>query len=277
LKQDWFFPSNNPNTFVIFHVGNGLTSDYQSLQTQFQRRLSGGLTALGSYTWSHCSDYGSKNASLGWLRADCDFDVRNNFSGALSYDLPNIGHGRLANALWHNWGFDNRFTARTAFPVNLVGFGIVQPNGKLVNNGLDFIPDQPVLIHGANCASIMQAAGAIAPNQGCPGGFAINPNAFTPASDQGQTPRNFLRLFGAWQMDIAVRREFPIHESVKLQFRAEAFNVFNHPNFGAVDSAFGDSTFGLITGTLSQSLGVLNPLYQMGGPRSMQFALKLVF
>ena len=80
-------------------------------------------------------------------------------------------------------------------------------------------------------------------------------------------------------MDLAVRREFPIHENLKLQFRAEAFNIFNHPNFGSINPNFGTAptTFGQATGTLANSLGVLSPLYQMGGPRSMQFALKLVF
>ncbi len=86
-----------------------------------------------------------------------------------------------------------------------------------------------------------------------------------------------MRGFGAWQMDLAVRRDFPIYESLKLQFRAEAFNIFNHPNFGYIDSRFGSRTFGQATSTLANSLGVLSPLYQMGGPRSMQFALKLVF
>ena len=76
-------------------------------------------------------------------------------------------------------------------------------------------------------------------------------------------------------MDLAVRREFPIYENLKLQFRAEAFNVFNHPNFGRIST--GGSNFGQATATLASSLGVLSPLYQMGGPRSMQFALKLVF
>jgi hypothetical protein len=78
-------------------------------------------------------------------------------------------------------------------------------------------------------------------------------------------------------MDLAVRREFRIYENLRLQFRAEAFNVFNHPNFGFVNPNFGQSTFGQATATLANSLGVLSPLYQMGGPRSMQFALKLVF
>ena len=87
-------------------------------------------------------------------------------------------------------------------------------------------------------------------------------------------------------MDLAVRREFPIYENLRLQFRAETFNVFNHPNFGQINAFCGGTSgipgctnpqFGQATGTLANSLGVLSPLYQMGGPRSMQFALKLVF
>jgi hypothetical protein len=84
-------------------------------------------------------------------------------------------------------------------------------------------------------------------------------------------------------MDLAVRREFPIYERLKLQFRAEAFNLFNHPNFGTINSTYCSPaagpgcTFGQAQATLAQSLGTLSPLYQMGGSRSMQFALKLVF
>jgi hypothetical protein len=78
-------------------------------------------------------------------------------------------------------------------------------------------------------------------------------------------------------MDIAVRRDFMLREGLNLQFRAEAFNIFNHPNFGTIDPNFGSHTFGQATSTLANSLGVLSPLYQMGGSRSMQFALKLVF
>jgi hypothetical protein len=76
---------------------------------------------------------------------------------------------------------------------------------------------------------------------------------------------------------MAIRREFPIHERLNLQFRAEAFNIFNHPNFGMINGQLGQSTFGQATATLANSLFGRNPLYQMGGPRSMQFALKLIF
>jgi hypothetical protein len=78
-------------------------------------------------------------------------------------------------------------------------------------------------------------------------------------------------------MDLAVRREFPVFERVRLQFRAEAFNVFNHPNFGQINSVYGQNTFGQATATLANSPGVLSPLYQMGGARSLQLALKLTF
>jgi hypothetical protein len=106
------------------------------------------------------------------------------------------------------------------------------------------------------------------------------------ASRQGNLPRNALRGFGATQWDFAVHREFLIHESLKLQFRAEMFNVLNHPNFGQplgdLSGALGQ--FGQSFQMLGQSLsggnlgsGAFDPLYQLGGPRSIQFGLKLSF
>jgi hypothetical protein len=59
--------------------------------------------------------------------------------------------------------------------------------------------------------------------------------------------------------------------------RAEAFNVLNHPNFGSVNTSLTSSTFGQATNMLGSQLGGLSALYQIGGPRSFQFALKLMF
>ena len=78
-------------------------------------------------------------------------------------------------------------------------------------------------------------------------------------------------------MDLAVRRDFPINEELRLQLRAEAFNIFNHPNFGSINTNLGQPTFGQASSTLANSLGVMSPLNQMGGPRSLQFAIKFVF
>jgi len=281
LRNNSVIPTDNPilgtgGNFYFFD--NGLTSDYDALQVQFRRRLSRGLTALASYTWSHCMDYGSQNLVYGdYQRGNCDFDVRHNLSTAFSYDLPHVGQNGFVDAVLHHWGLDDRFTARTGFPVTLNGSTAVNPaTGQLFNEGLNFVHGQPVYLYGPQCASVYAALyGNTLP---CPGGRAINPNAFASVnSGYGDAPRNFARGFGAWQMDLAVRREFPIHERLKLQFRAEAFNIFNHTNLGAINSNLGQNTFGQATASLASSLGVLSPLYQMGGPRSMQFALKAVF
>jgi hypothetical protein len=281
LKDEEYSGSavGNPNASTIVLYANGLTSDYNALQVQFRRRLSEGLTALGSYTWSHCIDYGSQDLFLAYQRGDCDFDVRQNLSAAFSYDTPNLKRNEFLKAIFDHWGLDDRFSARTGFPVTLSGNQMFDPTtGQQFYGGLNLVPGQPIYFYGANCASVLQGLGDLPAGRECPGGRAINPNAFTaPSSGLGDAPRNFVRGFGAWQMDLAVRRDFPIRDRLKLQFRAEAFNVFNHPNFGYINSNFGQSTFGQATATLASSLGVLSPLYQMGGPRSMQFALKLLF
>jgi len=257
----------NPNFGTVTFSQNGLTSSYNALEAQFQRRLAEGLQALLSYTWSHSIDFGSQNSALPYTRGNSDFDVRHSFSAAVSYDLPNACSAKFCVLLNH-WGLDDRFTARTAFPVNLAGTNHFDPGtGKLVPGQLNTVPDVPVYLYGRQF----------------PGDREINPDAFSPAppGQAGDSPRNFARGFGTWQMDFALRRELPIHERLKVQFRAEAFNVFNHPNFGFINTAYCPAgpgcTFGQATSTLAQSLGVLSPLYQVGGPRSMQFALKLKF
>jgi hypothetical protein len=95
--------------------------------------------------------------------------------------------------------------------------------------------------------------------------------------DIGNAPRNFVRGFGATQLNVAVRREFHLRDSISLQFRAEAFNIFNHPNFGYVDPTYTDALFGQATKMLNSSLGTMAAQYQQGGARSMQFAAKVHF
>jgi Carboxypeptidase regulatory-like domain/TonB dependent receptor len=278
LQSNFIQPTDNPSLGFYYYIENGGSSDYNSMQAQFQRRLSAGLTGIASYTWSHCFDDGSSNIAIGYQRGNCDFDVRNNFSGAVSYTPPPIGHNTFVGGIVNHWGADSRFTARTGFPVTLAGQQLLYPNGQLYDAGLDVVPGQPIYLYGANCASTLLGLGDLQAGQTCPGGRAINPNAFNLAnSGLGDAPRNFVRGFGALQLDTAIRREFPLTEQLKLQFRAEAFNVLNHPNFGSINGGYGQVNFGQATATLANSLGVLSPLYQMGGPRSMQFSLRLAF
>ena len=275
----------NPDFATVVFTNNGLTSDYDALELQYQRRLAHGLQALASYTFGHSIDFGSQNYSLPYTRGNSDFDVRHNFSSAFSYDLPHPIGSKLGRAVFAGWGVDDRFTARTGFPVTLNGNPVFDPaTGKEFNAGLNLVPGQPVYIYGSPCAQIYGNG------LNCPGGRALNPAAFDPPSGDslGNAPRNFTRGFGAWQMDIALRREFSVYERLKIQFRAEAFNVFNHPSFGTINPFYCSPdptspnyspgcTFGQATATLANSLGGLSSLYQMGGPRSMQFALHLTF
>ena len=100
---------------------------------------------------------------------------------------------------------------------------------------------------------------------------------------QGTLGRNALSGFGATQADFTLRRQFPITERVGLQARADFFNIFNHPNFAPPVNYMTSPLFGQATQMLGASLGSggqnggLNPLYQIGGPRSVQLALKLIF
>jgi hypothetical protein len=129
-------------------------------------------------------------------------------------------------------------------------------------------------------------------DRGLPGGKKINPAAFTmPPLDangavvrQGTAGRNVARGFPLRQMDFAIRREFPLRERLRLQFRAEFFNVFNTPNFGVPVNTINNGLFGQATSTFNSKLNStnyysanVNQLYEEGGPRSIQFALKLLF
>ena len=111
----------------------------------------------------------------------------------------------------------------------------------------------------------------------------VGPFCPPPTGQQGDFGRTVLRGFGAFQADFAVQRRFPITERVNLLFQGEFFNIFNHPNFGPPIGDLTSSQFGYSTATLASSLGSgggnggLNPLYQIGGPRSIQLALKLQF
>jgi hypothetical protein len=255
----------NPDFSDVRYLQPGVTSNYQALQVQFQRSVSRGLQALASYTWSHSLDYGSTDASKPSVRGNSDFDVRDNAQIGASWDLPerNDYPAFLGYAL-KGWGIDGRFSARTAFPITLAGNNLIDPStGNQYYGNVNVVPGEPIYVHGSQY----------------PGGRAINPQAFVlpVPGDPGNAARNFVRGFGAVQVNAAMRRQFHVTEAVTLQFRAEAFNLTNHPNFGYVDPTLGDPTFGQATMMLNSSLGTVAPQYQQGGPRSMQFSLRVSF
>lgn len=296
LIQTAFISAPNGNIQTADLVLNAATSDYDALQLQFQRRLWRGLQTLASYTWSHSIDTASAGSALGnggnalvpsaiasANRGPSDFDIRNAFSAGVTYDVPAPKVNATTNAILGGWSLQSVIQARSAPPVNVYYSSYGQLSDGFVTSARpDLVSGQPLYLR--------------APQY--PGGMAFNPSAFTgPPTDpntglplrQGDLPRNALRGFGATQWDFAVHRDFPIHESLRLQFRAEMFNLLNHPNFGPpIGDLYSPQSvnpfFGLSTAMLGTSLGGGNfggggfdPLYQIGGPRSIEFALKLIF
>jgi hypothetical protein len=279
----------NANYAAADLVGNAGTSSYNALQAQFQRRLSKGLQTLLSYTWSHSIDDGSYGAytngtfaNINVNKGDSDYDVRNTFSGALTYEVPVPSRNAFVKAIMGGWSSENIIQVHSAPPINVVDagfFALTRQNSSIVVTP-DVVAGQRLYLYGPQY----------------PGGKALNPGAFTsPPVDpttgnpqrQGDLGRNSLRGFGLTQWDFAIHRDFALREKLKLQFRAEMFNVLNHPNFGPFDTNFGinDPNFGKSTAMLGQTLqtqgvignGGLSPLYQLGGPRDIQLALKLSF
>jgi hypothetical protein len=152
-------------------------------------------------------------------------------------------------------------------PVDLIGYeSIGGGSGLQVTYHPNRVPGFPIYVQDNSVSS----------------GRRINPVFTTAYSDgvpvEGNSGRNSARAYNAVEANLAVQRDFPFHDRFGLLFRIEAFNVLNHPIYGAVyNELAAGNLFGTTSGTLNNELGGLNPLYQTGGPRSLQAALKLHF
>jgi hypothetical protein len=254
------YQSINPKVPRLAIVGNQASSTYHAMQVQFQRRLSRGVQALTSYSWSHAIDAMSdEGASTLPLKASADFDYRHVLSQAISYDLPApFARAKLAH-VFQQWSLDTLLKLQSAAPVDLSTVtGTINGQNTVVRP--DLVLGQPIYLTDPNV----------------PAGRRLNPGAFlrAPNGRQGTLGRNAVRAFPLSQLDISLRRQFQLVEGVRLSIRADAFNVLNHPNFGPPSNpatSTGQASF------MASSRSLLNPLYSVGGPRSMQLSLKVQF
>jgi hypothetical protein len=286
LRQEEFNSSPPlPSTFQeVELVTNRGYSNYNALQTSFQRRASNGLEVLGSYTLAHSLDNGSSDqafniptqfVSPNTNYGPSNFDIRHTGTVAVEYKLPAPGCAHLCNVLFRGWGVNTFLTARSSPPVDVtvsrflsIGFYSFRPN---------LLPGMPFYIDDSSA----------------PGGRRFNPGAVVvpQAPIQGDLGRNAFRAFPLVQADASVRRDFHLTERIRLEGRVEAFNVLNHPNFSPPSGSLGfqfapgqisrNPNFGISQSLLNTGLqdgfSGFNPLYQVGGPRSLQLALKLEF
>ncbi|HTZ49940.1 MAG TPA: TonB-dependent receptor [Verrucomicrobiae bacterium] len=271
-----FNPNGDPQ---VYATRNADWSHYSALQVQFQRRMYKGLQVLASYTLAHSEDTGSsdicqctfsnsvQNINVGADYGPSDFDIRNAFAAAVSYEFPAPKFdSAVANAFLRGWAVYGVWHVNSAPPFNVVAEVQGSPFGYYSTRP-NIVPGQPFYL----------------PDASNPGGRILNSAAFAipVPGEQGNLPRNYFRAFPTDQTDLAISRRFALSERVSLFFRVEYFNLFNHPMFAPPPDGFNNyingSGFGQITATQNEYFGGLNPLYGIGGPRSGQFTLKLQF
>ncbi len=248
-----------------------INSSYNALQVSARRRLSGGLTFLAAYTFSRAIDFGSvstgnlSNVStsgaqkspqniydMGAERGLSDLHRAHQFNTAFRWALP-IGSERrvaagsspIVNSIISNWevsGIVTLLSGRPFTPQYAAG---------------DFATQRPDLVSN--------------PYAGVPAGLWFNPGAFaepvaTPArpSLYGNAGRNILIGPAFRNLDMALMRAFRLHEGIALQLRAEAFNLFNHPNYQLPVFLLDQSNVGRVTATANNA-------------REWQLAARLMF
>lgn len=274
LRQEALFKPNSNFSGEVQLTQNDAYSNYNALQLQYRRPLAGRLQALLNYTWSHSLDNASNDVLLGLSNtvvisaandyASSDFDVRHSFSGALTYSVPVVGHPGPVAAITKDWSIDTVVVARSGFPFNAFLTSTSPDPGGLATSRPDVVPGQPFWIQ----------------NSGVGGGKSLNLAAFSVPSTrrQGTEGRNDIPGFGFTQVDLSIARAFSFTERLRLQFRTDAFNVLNHPNFTNPVGRLKSSAINLSSAQmLNNGLGGLNPLFQEGGPRSLQLSLRLSF
>jgi Carboxypeptidase regulatory-like domain/TonB dependent receptor len=273
LRQQADYKPNPDFSSAFLLTDNSARSDYNALQLQYRVSLSSSLQALLNYTYGHSLDNSSNDIVAGPSDsvipgagdyASSDFDVRQSFSGALTATLPTAHGTKMLRALSEGWSVAGVAVARSGFPFNAKDLGLSAVTGGYIYTRPDRVPGQPVWIQDSQAG----------------GGKSLNPSAFSIPTivRQGTEGRNDIQGFGLAQVDISLARTFPIVENWRLKFQADAFNVANHPNFASPIGIVGlSSTYLHSTEMLNDALGGLNPLFQEGGPRSLQLSLKLSF
>jgi hypothetical protein len=250
----------------------GVSSIYHSLQVKLEQRFTAGLTYLLSYTWSKSLDNGSglfpgdnPNVSSSFRvqnlydmrgeRALSADDQAHRFTASYTWDLP-WGPGRAllnSNSIWAkafgSWQLAGIALLRSGLPFGIDSTqnttdsqGGRQRANRIGDGRLD--RDERTLSRYFDTSAF------------------VNP----PAYQFGNSPRNVLRAPGLVNFDLALSKNFPVTERVRLDFRAEAFNLTNTPAFGFPGATVGTPQFGVISSTLSGT-----------DARQIQFALKLNF
>ncbi|MGA3187191.1 MAG: carboxypeptidase regulatory-like domain-containing protein [Bryobacteraceae bacterium] len=251
----------NPNFADVDIIESNANSIYHSLQAKFEQRLTKGLSALASYTYSKSIDDASgffsttgdpnfpqNSYDLSAERGRSDFDIRQRFTLSYAYDLPiATGHRWLGG--WQTFGV---LTFQTGQPFTVM---LVEDDDNS-NTGFS------QLGYGANNRPDVVGNPHVA-NPSAQEWFNTAAFAVAPYGTFGNAGRNILSGPGLATVDVSLVKNTRATERLNVQFRAEFFNVVNHTNFNLPDNFLGDTTFGQVTSAQD--------------PRRVQLALKFLF
>jgi hypothetical protein len=265
-------PSQGQYYGNLVNIDDGANATYNALLASLNKRMSHSLTLLANYTWSHCiSDGDFRGDVTGQVyqnpynrradRGDCNFDVRHILNTSIVATSPVKGNSFVGHVLG-DWQLAPLIRALSGVPVNVLTGTDVSLTG--VGN------DRPNYVPGVRAVN----------DSWGPNLQYLNPAAFVAAAPgtYGNLGRDVFRLPGQLQFDLSLSRIFAVHESFKLEVRAEAFNIINHTNMGAnptggIGLSASDSS-GLSSSRSSANFGRFTTA---GDPRLLQFAMKLYF
>lgn len=261
-------------------------SNYNALWLTVQKHISHGLTLDGNYTYSKSLDETSQNTqgvvvqNSFNLRGDygpSDYDARHHFSANAIYELPFTG-----NRVVEGWRLGTIVTLQSGNPLKVVAGSPV--NTSFTGNG-NVRPDltgNPAIVQTFVSGGVQWFTNTVCDprsavgSANCPSGAVFTLPVATVGGKSvfhfGNLSRNSISGPDFRNADVSLAKVTPITERVKTEFRAEVFDLFNHPNFGnpGLTAQTGSTSFGVINATR-------NPTGDAGSSRQIQLSLKVLF
>lgn len=272
----------NPNRSLYPQLGsitvqdNSGSSNYNSLQAQYERRFTNGFQFLGAFTWSKAIDDSCSDADVCAPQLYTNYKIERglssidqNYTMVLSslYELP-FGRGkrfggsmsRPVDAIVGGWQINGIYSLLAGQPFSVTVDG--NPGGNPGTTRADLVGK--VSVNPGNINQYINAAGFAVP------AATTYPDGSTTYNAPGTSGRNILRGPGSSNIDLAIFKNFSITERLKAQFRAQAYNLTNTPHFANPNSDFShapfpNGNFGQITSTIPSSY------------RQMELALRFTF
>jgi len=254
----------------IFDVESGANSSFNSLQASYLKRMGSHFSLRLAYTYSHSIDdqsaflgigvdpnFPQNSGDLAAERADSSFDMRHRFVGAYVIDLPQ------GNLWTRNTEIRGITTLQTGQPFT-PELNFDNSNTGDAGTANDAGTDRPNVVGSWTTGSCPNPSGG-APFPVGTVNCWFNTSAFVvgPPNTYGDAGRNIIRGPGFASFDLSALRNFNLTEHLRMSFEAQAFNLFNRPNFMQPDNVLEDATFGKIGQALA--------------PRQIQLALRFSF